>query len=89
MTLQLNGTRRRCDSVLYARDGGQPRLIVEYKAPDVRITQAVFNQISAYNYALRVDYLIVSNGLEHYCCRMDYAGRRPVFLRDVPDYAEL
>lgn len=89
VTLQLNGTRRRCDSVLYARDGGQPRLIVEYKAPDVRITQAVFNQISAYNYALRVDYLIVSNGLEHYCCRMDYAGRRPVFLRDVPDYAEL
>ncbi len=89
VTLRLNGMTRRCDSVLYSREGGRPRLIAEYKAPDVAITQGVFDQIAAYNMALRVDYLFVSNGLNHYCCRMDYEGRRTVFLRDIPDFSEL
>ena len=71
ITVQLNGVARRCDSVLYSRDGGRPRMIVEYKAPEVPVTQAVFTQISAYNSVLRADYLVVSNGLAHYCCRMD------------------
>lgn len=89
VTLRLGTQTRRCDSVLYDRNGGRPRLIAEYKAPHVAITQAVFNQVSAYNLVLRVDYLIVSNGLNHYCCRMDYEARCPIFLRDIPDYPEL
>ena len=47
-------------------------MIVEYKAPEIEITQKVFDQITRYNMVLKVDYLIVSNGLQHYCCRIDY-----------------
>ena len=89
ITVQLNGVARRCDSVLYSRDGGRPRMIVEYKAPDVPVTQAVFTQISAYNSVLRADYLVVSNGLAHYCCRMDYERQKAEFLPEIPFYEEL
>ena len=89
VSLNVGGALRRCDSVLYARQGGRPRLIVEYKAPDVAITQHVFNQIAAYNSVLRANYLIVTNGLDHYCCRMDYAGGRVKYLPAVPHYDEL
>ena len=89
ITVQLNGVARRCDSVLYSRDGGRPRMIVEYKAPEVPVTQAVFSQISAYNSVLRADYLVVSNGLAHYCCRMDYEQNKVEFLPEIPFYEEL
>lgn len=84
----LNGTKKRCDTVLYRQDL-TARMIVEYKAPDVAITQKVFDQITRYNMVLRVDYLIVSNGLQHYCCRMDYATGSYTFLRDIPAYCDL
>ena len=63
--VQLNGTKKRCDTVLYRRDL-TARMIVEYKAPEIEITQKVFDQITRYNMVLKVDYLIVSNGLQHY-----------------------
>ena len=66
-----------------------PRLIVEYKAPEVEITQRVFDQITRYNMVLRADYLVVSNGLQHYCCRLDYHRHSYSFLRDIPAYGEL
>ena len=86
--VQLNGTRKRCDTVLYRRDLSA-RMIVEYKAPEIQITQTVFDQITRYNMVLKVDYLIVSNGLQHYCCRMDYVNGGYKFLPDVPAYNEL
>lgn len=86
--IKLNGMNRRCDTVLYRRDLSA-RMIVEYKAPDVEISQTVFEQISRYNIALKVDYLIVSNGLEHYCCRMNYSRQSYSFLHDIPDYQDL
>ncbi len=86
--INLNGTKKRCDTVLYRRDF-TARMIIEYKAPDVEITQAVFNQITRYNMVLRVDYLIVSNGIHHYCCQMDYNNNTYSFLKDVPEYTEL
>ena len=86
--LNLNHTRKRCDTVLYRRDL-TAQMIVEYKAPDVEITQAVFDQIGRYNLVLHVDYLVVSNGLRHYCCRMDYAQNRYQFLPDIPPYEML
>ena len=88
VALTLNGTSRRCDTVLYDRTLS-PRMIIEYKAPHIPITQKVFDQISRYNLVFRVDYLIVSNGLSHYCCRMDYARQSYQFLTDVPGYSEL
>ena len=81
--LKLNGMSRRCDTVIYDRTL-RPRIIVEYKAPTVNITQQVFDQICRYNKVLQVEYLIVSNGLAHYCCKMDYATRSYTFLREVP-----
>ncbi len=88
VALTLNGTSRRCDTVLYDRTLS-PRMILEYKAPHVPITQKVFDQIGRYNLVFRVDYLIVSNGLSHYCCRMDYEHRSYKFLTDIPAYEEL
>lgn len=86
--VQLNGTKKRCDTVLYRRDL-TARMIIEYKAPEVEITQKVFDQITRYNMVLKVDYLIVSNGIRHYCCRIDYERNSYVFLQDIPDYASL
>lgn len=85
VALDLNGTRRRCDTLVFDRRGGH-FMIVEYKAPDVNITQEVFDQIARYNMVFRAYYLTVSNGLNHYCCRMDYGKGTYSFVREVPDY---
>ena len=84
--IKLNGLSRRCDTVVYDTRL-QPRVVVEYKAPSVAITQKVFDQIARYNIVVNAGVLIVSNGLRHYCCRFDGEGYR--FLRDVPPYAQL
>lgn len=89
VTISVGGVKRRADSVLYHRKGGKPRIIVEYKAPHVAITQEVFQQIYSYNSVLRADYLIVSNGLSHYCCYVDYQLQRVTFLKDIPAYKAL
>ena len=86
--LRIGEKRLRCDSLLYNKEMS-PRMIIEYKAPSVAVTQKVFNQISTYNLLLHVDYLIVSNGLQHYCCRMDYERRQYDFLPEIPDYQAL
>lgn len=80
--------RLRCDSILFDKFA-KPRMIIEYKAPDVTITKKVFNQISAYNMLLKADYIIVSNGISHYCGKTDYEKRRYTFLKDIPAYDEL
>ena len=86
--LAIGNKKLRCDSVLYDRTL-KPRMIIEYKAPTVSITQKVFDQITIYNMLLHVDYLVVSNGIKHYCCRMDYANQKYLFLEDIPDYQNL
>ena len=88
MELHLGEKKLRCDTILYNRSM-QPQMIMEYKAPHIRLQQRVFDQISAYNLLLHVDYLVISNGIDHYCCKMDYANRRYTFLRDIPFHAEL
>ena len=86
--LRCGEKRLRCDSILYNQEM-RPVMILEYKAPAVSLTQRVLDQISAYNILLRVDYLVVSNGVQHLCCRMDYERRSYEFLREIPDYKEL
>jgi hypothetical protein len=88
VSLSLNGTKKRCDSVLYNRNF-TARMIIEYKAPHVAITQEVFEQISRYNIVLKVEYLIVSNGLNHYCCKIDYEHLTYTYLKEIPDYKDL
>lgn len=86
--VMLNGTKKRCDTVLYGRSLN-PRMIVEYKAPEIEITQSVFDQITRYNMVLKVDYLIVTNGIRHYCCRIDYPSKTYAFLPDIPAFPDL
>ena len=89
VSLQVGTSTRRPDSVLYHKEGGRPRVIIEYKAPSVAITPKVFSQIASYNALLHADYLIVSNGLHHYCCHIDYKNMKSKFLPDIPAYGEL
>ncbi len=86
--IKLNSLVRRCDTVVY-NNQLEPLVIVEYKEPNVTITQQVFDQVGRYNSVLRVQYIIVSNGLQHYCYRMDYDTQTYTFLTDIPVYAEL
>lgn len=87
--VNVSGVTRRCDSVLFARADASPRVIIEYKAPHIGITEAVFRQVESYNSILHADYLIVSNGLRHFCCHFDYNKGRTQFLPDIPHYHQL
>lgn len=86
--LKVGEKTLRADSVLF-NSSLHPIIIIEYKAPSIDITQKVFDQIFAYNLLLRADYLVVSNGLQHYCCKMDYSGKKYLFLDRIPRYEEI
>lgn len=86
--LSVGQKKLRCDSVLYSLHA-QPQMIIEYKAPTIPLSQRVFDQISVYNMLLHVDYLIVSNGMEHYCCKMDYEHQNYLFLTEIPRYENI
>ena len=64
--LNMNGMKKRCDAILY-NEHAQPFLIIELKAPNITITQATFDQVAVYNAKLKVDFFIISNGIEHFC----------------------
>jgi len=81
--LQINTLDRRCDLLVFD-DKVQPYLLAECKAPHVKIGQEVFEQIAWYNTSLTVPYLLVTNGLEVYCCEIDYETRTYSFLREIP-----
>lgn len=83
--IKLNSLSRRCDTVVYNRQL-EPVVIIEYKEPEISISQEVFDQIARYNIVLRVKYLIVSNGLNHYCCEMNYEEQSYKYLTEIPDY---
>ncbi len=88
VTINYNGLTKRCDSIIY-NDYGNPLIIIEYKRTDVAITQRVFDQIAIYNLQLRVPYLIVSNGLQHLLCKVDFENRKYIFAQQWPKYNEL
>ena len=88
VSLTQNGIARRCDTVVADRTG-QPLVIIEYKAPTIKVTQKTFDQIVRYNMVLHARYLIVSNGMEHYCCQIDYETGSYRFLEDIPCYRDL
>ncbi len=88
VTIRLNNTTKRCDTVVYDRFL-EPLMIIEYKAPHIEITGAVFDQIVRYDMALRVKYLLVSNGLQHYCCEIDQEKSAYAFLENLPEYTTL
>lgn len=88
IAIQVGKLERRCDTVVFGKNSN-PVMIVEYKATTVPLTQQVFDQISRYNIALHVDWLLVSNGLHHYCCHLIRQENRWEFLQGIPTYQEL
>ena len=83
--LTINNLKKRTDIVIYNKLG-LPDIIVECKAPHIKITQETFDQIARYNLKLKANYLIVTNGLEHFFCKMDFENKTYIFLKDIPDY---
>lgn len=88
VAIRLNDTSKRCDTVFYDIDAS-PLIIIEYKAPHIEISQDVFDQIVRYNMRLKAKYLIVSNGIRHFCCVVDYDNDTYHFLPQLPDYTDL
>ena len=83
--IKLNDTIKRYDIVVF-NSNGNIQLIVECKAPNIRINQQVFDQIARYNFVLHANYLMITNGIEHYYCQMEFENKRYNFLNEIPDY---
>lgn len=83
--ITLNGLTKRYDIVVYNKNGGI-EILVECKAPSVKIDQTTFDQIARYNMVLNANYLMVTNGLEQYYCQMDYINKKYSFLKEIPNY---
>ena len=83
--LNVNGLRKRHDIVVFNPDGSI-FILVECKAPEIKTAQATFDQIARYNLTLKAQYLMVTNGLNHYFCQMDFENEKYEFLRELPDY---
>ena len=86
--VRIGEKKLRCDTILYSRSL-KPLAIIEYKAPHIALQQKVLQQIAAYNILLHVDYLMISNGVQHYCCQMDYEHRTYRFLDCIPPYVQM
>jgi hypothetical protein len=84
----LNTMSRRPDILIHDKQGN-PVMIVECKSHDVKISQDTFDQIARYNSVIRVPYLVVTNGIDHYCCRMDNQKNTYKFMKEIPDYQEI
>ena len=85
--IMLNQTQRRFDLLIYSRNG-QPHLIAEFKAPNVKITQETFDQVVRYNMTVRVERVVVSNGLQHFACEIDYVKNSYSYLPEIPVYCK-
>ncbi len=86
--LTLNNLSKRCDILVFNR-AGQPVVLAECKAPSVNITRDTFDQAARYNMVFRVSYLLVTNGMSHYCCYVDHREQKVRFLEDIPTFPEI
>tara|TARA_R110002051_G_scaffold325867_1_gene432524 strand:- start:53007 stop:53453 length:447 start_codon:yes stop_codon:yes gene_type:complete len=84
--VKLNGLVKRYDIIVFKADG-TITLLVECKAPEVMVTQITFDQIASYNLQLRAEYLMVTNGLQHFYCKMDFDQEKYCFLKEIPDFS--
>jgi hypothetical protein len=87
-SLKMNKMSKRCD-ILISNDMGKPVLMIECKSPDIKIGQSTFEQVSVYNITFHVPYLIITNGMQHFCCEVDFQKRSVNFLKEIPDYNEI
>ena len=88
MQIEYNNLQRRCDAVVYNKKK-EPRLIIECKAPHIKLTQKTLDQTAEYNFKLNVDFFILTNGVKHICCQLDYHQKTYIFRKSFPDFMEL
>lgn len=84
--VKVNGMNKRYDVVVFNSDGSI-FLLIECKAPEVKIDQKTFDQIARYNLILNAQYLMVTNGLNHYFCKMDFENEKYSFLKELPNFS--
>ena len=84
--IKINDLSKRYDGVVF-QPNGDIFLLIECKAPEVPISQQTFDQIARYNLVLKAKYLMVTNGLNHYFCQMDFENEKYVFLKELPEYS--
>jgi len=83
--IKINNLNKRYDIVVY-QPNGEVFLLIECKAPEITINQQTFDQIARYNLVLNAKYLMVSNGLNHYFCKMDFENQKYIFLKELPEF---
>jgi len=83
--LTFNNLKKRSDILIFNKKGNH-EIIVECKAPTIKITQDTFDQIARYNLKLKAKFLVVTNGLEHFYCKMDFKNKTYIFLKEIPNY---
>jgi hypothetical protein len=88
VAFNLNNMKRRADILVHNRKG-EPVMIIECKAPEVKIDDDIFDQIVSYNMKLKVPYLVVTNGIQHYACKIDHLHKKYDFLLVIPLYEDL
>ncbi len=86
--LRLNGQVQRADLVVSTKEGA-PIMLIECKAPEIKVDQSVLDQVARYNITYKVPYLVVSNGVRHFCCHVDLKTKQWKFLQSIPDYPSL
>ena len=86
--VKVNGMNRRYDLVVHD-NSGKPLLLAECKAPDIKLAQSTFEQAARYNMTMRVPYLLITNGLEHFCCKIDFEKNNYSFLQEIPSKEDL
>lgn len=88
MSIEVNKLARRCDIVVFGNDG-KPKLIIECKAPEINLTEKTFQQIAQYNFTLNVDFLMVTNGLDHIVCQIDRTNSKLNYLENLPEWNQI
>ncbi len=86
--IKVNDLSKRYDIIVY-QPNGEIFLLVECKSSDVKIDQKTFDQIARYNLTLNAKYLMVTNGLNHYFCQMDFENEKYVFLKELPNFEKI
>ncbi|MFO8066074.1 MAG: type I restriction enzyme HsdR N-terminal domain-containing protein [Bacteroidales bacterium] len=86
--LKYNKLKKRSDAVVYDRNA-KPLMIIEFKAPGIEVCNDTINQVLSYNYSINAPYIVVTNGINHYCLKKDSKNRKFVFLEDIPEFENL
>jgi len=87
-SLIINNINKRYDTLIYSRSG-KPRMIIEFKSPEIKLNQKALEQVLTYNYGLRVEYIILTNGLKHYCVKYDNTTGKIIYLDNIPNYSTI